>query len=157
MEHKDASDEQAMAKPGKALAGVLLWIYDYDFFLAAGGAPTPISWGILRGHANGGRACVDLGPVARPGIDGARCSVGPVPCTGPKVAGRPDGAWEGACDHASLRETAYMQQIAKEIVSGLAILGAVPVGYADTDCQGAKAHLRQCLNSTNIDGEREPP
>ena len=31
-----------------ALAGLLVWIYDYQFFLNAGGAATPISAAILR-------------------------------------------------------------------------------------------------------------
>jgi len=33
---------------GGAAAGLAVWIYDYDFFLNAGGPATPISMAILR-------------------------------------------------------------------------------------------------------------
>jgi hypothetical protein len=39
---------QVKAGAAGALAGLFVWIYDYQFFLNAGGAATPISTAILR-------------------------------------------------------------------------------------------------------------
>ena len=39
---------QVKAVAAGALAGLFVWLYDYEFFLNAGGAATPISTAILR-------------------------------------------------------------------------------------------------------------